>query len=126
MKTDKEIKSVGIGLQGGGAHTAFSWGVLDRLLDEVAAGNLRIDAISGASGGAINAAVCVYGLIEGPDRAKRLLREFWQLVSAQSLWPPEPFSLLFPETSPARWNVDWTPTAIGLGIAEQIYSPYDE
>jgi NTE family protein len=126
MKKGDGIKSLGLGLQGGGAHTAFSWGVLDRLLDEVAAGNLRIDAISGASGGAINAAVCVYGLIEGPDRAKRLLREFWQLVSAQSLWPPEPFSLLFPETSPARWNVDWTPTAIDLGIAEQIYSPYDE
>jgi NTE family protein len=113
-------------LQGGGAHTAFSWGVLDRPLDEVAAGNLRIDAISGTSGGAISAAVCTYGLIDGPDRAKRLLREFWDLVSAQSLWPPEPFRLLLAERSPERWNVDWTPTAIGLAIAEQIFSPYDD
>src|SRR5262249_24784861 len=72
---------------------------------------------------AINAAVCVYGLINGPDRARRLLREFWKLVSAHSLWPPDPFRLLLPEASPARWNIDWTPTAIGLGIAEQIYSP---
>lgn len=126
MKKGDEIKSVGLGLQGGGAHTAFSWGVLDRLLDEVAAGNLRIDAISGTSGGAFNAAVCAYGLIDGPERARRLLREFWQLVSSQSLWPPDPFRLLLPETSPARWNVDWTPTAIGLGIAEQVFSPYDD
>jgi len=126
MKKGDEIKSVGLGLQGGGAHTAFCWGVLDRLLDEVAAGNLRIDAISGTSGGAFNAAVCTYGLIEGPKRAKCLLREFWQLVSSQSLWPPDPFRLLLPETSPARWNVDWTPTAIGLGIAEQVFSPYDD
>jgi NTE family protein len=126
MKKGSDIKSIGLGLQGGGAHTAFSWGVLDRLLDEVAEGNLRIDAISGTSGGAFNAAVCVYGLIDGPDRARRLLREFWQLVSAQSLWPPDPFRLLLPETSPERWNVDWTPTAIGLGIAEQVFSPYDD
>ena len=126
MKKGVEIKSVGLGLQGGGAHTAFCWGVLDRLLDEVAAGNLRIDAISGTSGGAFNAAVCAYGLIDGPERARRLLREFWQLVSSQSLWPPDPFRLLLPETSPARWNVDWTPTAIGLGIAEQVFSPYDD
>jgi len=126
MKKGSEIKSLGLGLQGGGAHTAFCWGVLDRLLDEVAEGNLRIDAISGTSGGAFNAAVCAYGLIEGPHRAKQLLRQFWQLVSAQSLWPPDPFRLLLPETSPARWNVDWTPTAIGLGIAEQFLSPYDD
>lgn len=118
------MKSLGLGLQGGGAHTAFAWGVLDRLLDEVVAGNLRIDAISGTSGGAINGAVCTYGLIDGPSRAKRLLREHWELVSAQSLWPPNPFNLLRPKRSPERWNVDWTPTAIGLAIAEQIFSPY--
>jgi NTE family protein len=120
------IKSLGLGLQGGGAHTAFAWGVLDRLLDEVAAGNLRIDAISGTSGGAINAAVCASGLIDGPDRAKRLLREYWELVSAESLWPPNPFGLQWPERSPRHWNVDWTPATIGLGIAEQIFSPYND
>src|SRR5215471_5726488 len=94
MKKRDGMKSIGLALQGGGAHTAFCWGVLDRLLDEVAGGNLHIDAISGTSGGAFNAAVCAYGLIDGPDRAKRLLREFWQLVSAQSLWPPDPFRML--------------------------------
>jgi NTE family protein len=125
MKDGDGIKKIGLGLQGGGAHTAFLWGVLDRLLDEVKAGNLRIQAISGTSGGAISAAVCVYGLIQGPDQAKCMLREFWELVSAQSLWPPNPFSLFFPETSPKRWNVDWTPTAIGIGITEQIFSPYN-
>lgn len=86
MKSEDGLKKIGLGFQGGGTHTAFSWGVLDRLLDEVAAGNLRIKAISWTSDGAINAAVCVYGLLEGPNRAKRLLRELWELISAQSLF----------------------------------------
>ena len=120
-----EIKTVGLALQGGGSHTAFSWGALDRLLGEVAAGKLRIAAISGTSGGALNGAACVYGLITGgADEAKRLLRELWDGISAQSLWPPDPIRMLLPKDSTARWNVDWTPTAIGAGIAEQIYSPY--
>jgi NTE family protein len=55
-----------------------------------------------------------------------LLREYWELVSAESLWPPNPFGLLWPKQSPQHWNVDWTPTAIGLGIAEQIFSPYSD
>jgi NTE family protein len=119
-----EIKTVGLALQGGGSHTAFSWGALDRLLDEVAAGKLRISAISGTSGGAINGAVCTYGLITGAHEAKRLLKDLWDGIAAQSLWPPDPARMLLPKGSPARWNVDWTPTAIGVGIAEQFYSPY--
>ena len=51
-----EHKIVGLGLQGGGSHTAFTWGVLDRLLDEVEEGNLSIAAISGTSGGALTGA----------------------------------------------------------------------
>jgi len=66
-----ERKIIGLGLQGGGSHTAFTWGVLDRLLDEVEKGNLSIAAISGASGGALTGAVCTYGLMDGPKEAKR-------------------------------------------------------
>jgi predicted acylesterase/phospholipase RssA len=55
----KEIKKVGMALQGGGSHGAFTWGVLDRLIEEDA---LVADAMCGTSAGAINAVVCAYGL----------------------------------------------------------------
>jgi len=117
-------KTAGLGLQGGGSHSAFTWGVLDRLLDEVENGNLSIAAISGTSGGALNGAVCAYGLMDGPKEAKRLLKALWDAVSSKSLWPVDFYRTLLPKDSPARWNVDWSPIAIGLGMAEQIYSPY--
>jgi len=62
-------KMVGLGLQGGGSHAAFTWGVLDRLLDEVEKGNLSIAAMSGTSGGALTGAVCAYGLMDGTKEA---------------------------------------------------------
>jgi NTE family protein len=124
MDSYEGIPTVGLALQGGGSHTAFTWGVLDRLLDEVAAGKLRIAAISGTSGGAINGAICVYGMITGVGEAKSLLRELWNGISAKSFWPLHASSLLRPETDSTRWNVDWTPMAIGIGVAEQVYSPY--
>jgi len=119
-----EHRTVGLGLQGGGSHSAFTWGVLDRLLDEVEKGNLSIVAISGTSGGALNGAVCAYGLMEGPKEAKRLLKALWDAVSSKSLWPVDPYRALLPKDSPERWNVDWSPISIGLGMAEQICSPY--
>jgi NTE family protein len=120
-------KTLGLGLQGGGSHTAFTWGVLDRLLDEVEKRNLDIAAISGTSGGALNAAACAYGLMDGPKEAKRLLKKLWDAVSSKSLWPVDPCQMiqaLLPRDSTLRWNVDYTPTAVSLGMAEQIYSPY--
>lgn len=73
------IKKVGIALQGGGAHGAFTWGVLDRLLevDEIVA-----DAMCGTSAGAVNAVTCAYGLhTGGPQRAKELLEQLWRKIS---------------------------------------------
>jgi NTE family protein len=70
---------VTLALQGGGALGAFSWGVLDRLLDEP---RLRIAVASGASAGAMNAAMLVQGLATGgPAEAKRLLEAFWRRVA---------------------------------------------
>lgn len=124
MARTDEVKTAAIGLQGGGSHCAFAWGVLDELLDKVAEGSLDITAISGSSGGALNAAVCAYGLRTSPQEAKRLLEEFWVSVSDQSLWPDEIWRRFLPRDSPRRWNVDWDPLAIGIGMAEQITSPY--
>jgi NTE family protein len=124
MAKPADVKTVAIGLQGGGSHCAFAWGVLDELLEKVGQGQLRITAISGSSGGALNGAVCAYGLREGAKTAQNLLREFWMSVSEKSLWPENPLQSMLPPNSPYRWNVDLNPLAIGFGMAEQITSPY--
>src|ERR1700738_5353727 len=72
-------KRVNLALQGGGAHGAFTWGVLDQLLDD---GRLQIDGISGASAGAVNAVMLADGLARGgADEARRRLGDFWQATS---------------------------------------------
>jgi NTE family protein len=124
MANKAEPKSVAIGLQGGGSHSAFAWGVLDELLEKVGQGQLKITAISGASGGALNGAVCAYGLREGATAAQERLRMFWMSVAEKSLWPENTWRTALPEDSPRRWNVDLDPLAIGFGLAEQITSPY--
>ena len=75
-------KPVSLALQGGGAHGAFEWGVIDRLL-EVSA--IDIKAISAASAGAMNAVAVAAGLIEGgPEGARTKLEKFWKAVSQSS------------------------------------------
>jgi NTE family protein len=72
-------KKVTLALQGGGAHGAFTWGVLDAFLED---GRLDVVGISGASAGAMNAVVYADGLREGgPEKARAQLAEFWRLVS---------------------------------------------
>jgi NTE family protein len=75
-----------LALQGGGSYGAFTWGVLDRLLEEP---DLRLDAISGASAGAVNAALMAAGLVEGGrDGARAKLENFWRQMSASSAFLP--------------------------------------
>jgi NTE family protein len=72
-------KPVNLALQGGGAHGAFTWGVLDQLLDD---GRVEIEGISGASAGAVNAVMLADGLTRGgPDEARQRLADFWRAVS---------------------------------------------
>ena len=82
---------IDLALQGGGSHGAFTWGVLDRLLEE---DTLEIAAISGTSAGAMNAVALAAGLMDGGrDGARRVLRRFWERVAELS-----PFHRL--QTSP--------------------------
>ena len=72
-------KSVALALQGGGAHGAFTWGVLDAILED---GRLAVEAITGASAGAMNAVVLVEGWTEGGvDGARAGLETFWRRIS---------------------------------------------
>src|SRR6187401_1447411 len=73
---------INVALQGGGAHGAFTWGVLDRLLEEEL---VVADAMCGTSAGAVNAVTCAYGLhIGGPQKAKELLEELWRRIAGSS------------------------------------------
>jgi NTE family protein len=81
--------TVSLALQGGGAHGAFTWGVLDALLED---GRLSFDGVSGTSAGAMNAVVLASGLLQGGrDGARAALERFWHAVAASA--PAElPFS----------------------------------
>ncbi len=79
-------KLINLALQGGGAHGAFTWGVLDRLLED---GRLRPAAVSGASAGAVNAVGLAAGLAEGgPEAARAKLAELWRAVADKARLNP--------------------------------------
>jgi NTE family protein len=119
--SDKRQVLVDLALQGGGAHGAFTWGVLDRLLDEAW---LRIEGISGTSAGAMNAAVLVDGYAEaGVGGAKARLELFWERVSRAALLSPfrrTPLDIML-----RRWTLDTSPMFIAFDLAARIFSPYD-
>lgn len=72
-------RRLSLALQGGGSFGAFTWGVLDRLLEEE---EIEFDAISGASAGAVNAVLLASGLAEGGrPRARAKLEAFWRKIS---------------------------------------------
>jgi NTE family protein len=73
------LKKINLALQGGGAHGAFTWGVLDSLLADP---RIEIEGISGASAGAINAVMLADGLARGgPQEARKRLADLWRAVS---------------------------------------------
>jgi NTE family protein len=112
---------VDLALQGGGAHGAFTWGVLDRLLEEPW---LEIDGISGTSAGAMNAAALVYGhALGGAERARAVLETFWRRVSKAALLSPfqrGPLDVLL-----GRWTLDNSPTFLAMDLMSRMISPYD-
>jgi NTE family protein len=85
-KTAREPVLVDLGLQGGGSHGAFTWGVLDRLMEEPW---LRIEAISGTSAGAMNAALVADGWTQsGAEGARTALGAYWRRVSQATAFSP--------------------------------------
>ena len=112
---------VDLALQGGGAHGAFTWGVLDRLLEEP---RLEIEGISGTSAGAMNAAVLISGQAAGgAEGAKAALEQFWRRVSDAALLSPfrrTPLDVML-----GRWTLDTSPMFVTLDLMARIFSPYD-
>jgi NTE family protein len=84
----RDFKTINLALQGGGAHGAFTWGVLDHLIED---GRLDFEAISGTSAGAMNAVVLADGFMRGgAEGARERLKEFWRGVSRAAAGPVAP------------------------------------
>src|SRR5689334_1823257 len=87
-----EIKSINLALQGGGAHGAFTWGALDRLLED---DRIGFDGISATSAGAMNATVFASDMAAGDrEGAKKALTKFWRRISQATLTSPMQPTLL--------------------------------
>lgn len=121
MPAQRNQVLVDFALQGGGAHGAFTWGVLDRLLEEEW---LTIDGISGTSAGAMNAAVLADGYADGGAAgARTALEQFWRKVSDAARFSPfqrGPLDLLL-----GRWTLDHSPAFIAMDLMARLFSPYD-
>src|ERR1700716_147366 len=120
-ETSREPVLVDLALQGGGSHGAFTWGVLDRLLEEAW---LQIEAISGTSAGAMNAALAADGWTQGgAEGARAGLAGHWG-----GRWPAAAFSPL--QRSPldrlmGRWTLDTSPAYVAMDLMARVLSPYD-
>lgn len=116
----RNSKSINLGLQGGGAHGAFTWGVLDRILED---GRLEIDGVSGTSAGAMNGVVMAAGLVRGgPDQAREDLERFWRTVSHDTRLNPLQRSLF--DVLMSHWGLGYNPALMALDMLSSISSPY--
>lgn len=113
-------KAIDLALQGGGAHGAFTWGVLDLLLED---SRIRVEAISGTSAGAMNAVVMADGLVRGGEPAARTaLRDFWRAVSRAAMLSPirrTPLDILM-----GNWSLDTSPGYLAFDLLSRVVSPY--
>lgn len=114
-----KVKKIDLALQGGGAHGAYTWGVIDRLLDDE---RIEIEGVCGTSAGAMNGVCTVYGLKKGGrNLAKHLLVKFWHKISDAgklSLLQPSWFDKMM---SPG--NMDYSPMYKMFSMASENLSP---
>jgi NTE family protein len=109
-------KAVSLALQGGGAHGAFTWGVLDAILED---GRLAVEAVTGASAGAMNAIVMVEGWLEGgAEGARAQLETFWRRVSLDGSLSPVQRSLF--DHFLAFWSGE-----VWMDALARRFSPYE-
>ncbi len=114
-------KRINLALQGGGAHGAFAWGVIDHILDD---GRLEIEGITGASAGAVNAVLLAGGLVRGGrEEARKQLAEFWRAASLGGNLPDvqrKAIDRLF-----SFFPLEDSPMGIWFKALSQYLSPYD-
>ena len=114
-------RTVNLALQGGGAHGAFTWGVLDRLLEDP---RIALEGLSGTSAGSVNAVVLAYGMMQGGrDGAREALARLWKGVAAigAATLPVRraPWEFLL-----TGWNIGFSPSYQAFRALTGMYSPY--
>ena len=115
-----ESKRVNLALQGGGAHGAFTWGVLDRLLGEA---RLEIEGISATSAGAVNAVVLAHGLTAGGrEGAIEALKNFWQRIASLAPWSALQASWF--EQTTRIYGLDRFPAYFFFDLLHRMLTPY--
>jgi NTE family protein len=121
VSAKKANKKVNLALQGGGAHGAFTWGILDHLLEDE---RINIEGISGTSAGAMNAVMLADGLARGgPEEARKRLAAFWRAASIDGNLPALQRSVvdrLFSFTP-----YEGSPVQAWFNVVAHYMSPYD-
>jgi NTE family protein len=113
-----ETKMVNLALQGGGSHGAFTWGVMDKILED---GRLNIDGLSATSAGAMNAGVYAYHhMIGGKDGARQGLHDFWQRISKEGDKTRNPMDAIF-----EAMNLNMLSSAAMFETVSRLMSPYE-
>ena len=114
-------KRINLALQGGGAHGAFTWGVLEHLLGE---DRLQVEGVSGSSAGAINAVMLADGLTRGGrEEAQKRLADFWRAVSSTGNLPGVQRAVM--ERILSFTPLEGTPVQAWFDAVSRYFSPYD-
>ncbi len=114
-------KPISLALQGGGAHGAFTWGVLDRILQD---DRISVTGISGTSAGAMNAIVLASGLAKGDrEETRHALTQFWRDVSRDGRMSPIQRTVF--DRLMGSWSLARSPAYMALEVASRFFSPYD-
>lgn len=121
MNKGTKSKSINLALQGGGSHGAFTWGVLDALLED---GRLEFDGVSGTSAGAMNAVAMACGMAQGGrEGARQKLRAFWTAVGEKGRFSPirrNPLDVFF-----GNYSFQYSPSYWAADLFSRVFSPYD-
>ena len=121
QKASASTKPINLALQGGGAHGAFTWGVLEQLLNDE---RLVIEGISGTSAGAINAVMLADGLARGGRaEAQKRLADFWRAASSTGNLPNLQRAVM--ERLLSFTPLEGTPVQAWFDALSRYFSPYD-
>ena len=120
-KASATTKRINLALQGGGAHGAFTWGVLDQILSDE---RLSVEGISGTSAGAVNAVMLADGLCRGGrEEAQKRLADFWRSASSTGNLPALQRTVM--ERLLSFTPLEGTPVQAWVNALSRYFSPYD-
>ncbi|MDR2107685.1 MAG: patatin-like phospholipase family protein [Holosporaceae bacterium] len=113
-------KRISIAMQGGGSHGAYTWGVLDRLLEEK---DLVVEGVSGTSAGGMNAMAVAQGIMTGGNEGARgLLTKYWQITSEAGKTSPFKPGVL--DVIMGKYTLHNSPGFLLMDFLTKVLSPY--